>query len=151
MPRSDLECLVYVSSAVSLLSRGETENLLQGARERNKEYDITGVLLQIDGNYMQYIEGPKDNLDIIYKIIQEDEQHTGLILIARDAIESRQFGEWPLAYYAMDGQDDLGSPGERQLIEKIQNLPGDNPSTSQIVLKSFWDRGHSQWARGRSQ
>ena len=144
MPKSDLESLVYVSSAARLLSLDEMEYLLQRARERNKEYGITGVKLQIDGNYLQYLEGPKDNLDIIYRIIQQNEQHSGLIMITRDAIESRQFGDWPLAYYAMDGRDDVGSPDERKLIEKMQELPGDNPSAALIVLKSFWDRGHSQ-------
>jgi len=144
MPKSDLDSLVYVSSAVRLLNLEEISYLLNRARDRNKEYGITGVLLQIDGNYMQYLEGLKDNLDIIYNIIQEDEQHTGLILIAREAIEVRLFSDWPLAYYAMDGRDDVGSPDERQLIEKMKELPSDNPSTAQIVLKSFWNRGRSQ-------
>jgi hypothetical protein len=89
MPESDLDSLVYVSSAVRLLSLDEISDLLKRARERNKEYGITGVLLYIGGNFMQYIEGPKDNLDVIYKIIREDEQHTGLIMVSREAIENR--------------------------------------------------------------
>jgi len=141
MHETDLDSLVYVSSAVRLLSPEEIEYLLNRARERNKEYGITGVLLQIDGNFMQYIEGPKDNLDIIYKIIREDEQHTGLILVAREAIESRQFGDWSLAYYAKDGEDYVGSPSERQLLVKSLELPSTNPSTARIVLHNFWISG----------
>jgi hypothetical protein len=144
MPKSDLDSIVYVSSAVRLFSLDETEYLVKRARERNKEYGITGVKLQIDGNFIEYLEGPKENLDIIYKIIREDEQHTGLILIAREAIESRLFGDWPLAYFAQDGGDYVGSPGERQLFETILELPDDNPSTAQIVLNSFWYRSGSQ-------
>ena len=143
MPESDLDSLVYVSSAVRLLSLEEIGYLLKRARERNKEYGITGVLLYIGGNFMQYIEGPKDNLDIIYKIIREDDQHTGLILVSREAIESRQFADWSMAYQTKDVEGYVGSPSERRLIEMILELPNDNPSTARIVLHGFWDRGGS--------
>ena len=67
MPDSDLESLVYVSSAVRLLNLEEIGYLLRRARERNTEYGITGVLLYVGGNFMQYIEASKkkDNPEII--------------------------------------------------------------------------------------
>ena len=102
MHKPNLSALVYVSSAVRPLSLEEIGYLLQRARERNKEYGITGVLLYIGDNFMQYIEGHKDNLDIIYKIIQEDDQHTGLVLVSREAIQDREFGDWAMAYKIID-------------------------------------------------
>ena len=143
MPDSDLDSLVYVSSAVRLLNFEEIAYLLKRARERNKEHGITGVLLYIGGNFMQYIEGPKDNLDTIYKIIQKDDKHTGLILVSRETIESRQFGDWSMAFQTKDVEGYVGSSSDRKLIEMILELPNDNPSTARIVLHSFWDRGGS--------
>ncbi|MFZ9038767.1 MAG: BLUF domain-containing protein [Gammaproteobacteria bacterium] len=143
MPDADLDALVYVSSAVRLLNHEEIDYLLRRARERNKEYGVTGILLYIGGNFMQYIEGPRDNVDIIYKIIQEDELHSGIILVSREAIESRQFGDWAMAYQTRDVEGYVGSPGERRLIEMILEMPGDNPSTAQIVLHSFWSQNGS--------
>ena len=140
MPDSDLDSLVYVSSAVRLLNFEEIAYLLKRARERNKEYGITGVLLYIGGNFMQYIEGPKDNLDIIYKIICEDKQHTGIILVSREAIKDRQFGDWSMAFQTKELEGYVGSPGERKLIDMILELPDNNPSTARIVLHSFWER-----------
>ena len=140
MSDENLDSLVYVSSAVRLLSHEEIDYLLRRARERNKEYGVTGILLYIGGNFMQYIEGPRDNLDVIYKIIQEDELHRGLILVSREAIESRQFDDWAMAYQTRDVEGYVGSPGERKLIEMILEMPGDNPSTAQIVLHSFWSQ-----------
>ncbi len=140
MSDTDLDALVYVSSAVRLLKHEEIDYLLRRARERNKEYDVTGILLYIGGNFMQYIEGPRDSLDAIYKIIQEDELHKGLILVSREAIDSRQFGDWAMAYQTRDVEGYVGSPGERKLIEMILEMPEDNPSTAQIVLHSFWSQ-----------
>ncbi len=143
MPAAELNSLVYVSSAVRLLSPAEIEYLLTRARERNQEYGITGVLLYIGGNFMQYIEGPADNLELVYKIIREDEQHSGIILVTREAIEERQFGDWSMAYQTRDAQDYVGSPEERGLLEKQLKLPPTNPSTARIVLHSFWNRNSS--------
>ncbi len=143
MSDENLDSLVYVSSALRLLSHEEIDYLLRRARERNKEYGVTGILLYIGGNFMQYIEGPRENLDIIYKIIQEDELHSGIILVSREAIESRQFGDWAMAYQTRDVEGYVGSPGERKLIEMILEMPGDNPSTAQIVLHSFWSQNRS--------
>jgi hypothetical protein len=143
MPCSDLESLVYVSSAVTLLTHEEIGHLLNRARERNKEYGITGILLYVGGNFMQYLEGSKDNLDIIYRIIQQDDHHSGLIQVSREAIESRLFGDWAMAYQTREVEGYVGSPGERNLIEMILQLPDDNPSTAQIVLRGFWDRSGS--------
>ncbi len=140
MSDENLDSLVYVSSAVRLLSHEEIDYLLRRARERNKEYEVTGILLYIGGNFMQYIEGPRDNLDVIYKIIQEDELHSGIILVSREAIEQRQFGDWAMAYQTRDVEGYVGSPGERKLIEMILEMPGDNQSTAQIVLHSFWSQ-----------
>jgi hypothetical protein len=143
MAETDLDSIVYVSSAVRLLSLDEIGYLLKRARERNKEHRITGVLLYIGGNFMQYLEGPKDNLDVIYKIIQEDEQHTGIILVSREVIEERQFSDWSMGFQTREVEGYVGSPSERQLIEMILEPPNDDPSTARIVLHSFWARSGS--------
>ena len=135
-----LDSLVYVSSAVRPLNPEEISYLLNRARARNREYDITGVLLYISSNFMQYLEGPKDNLDIIYKIIQEDDQHTGIILLDRESIERRQFGDWSMAYQTVDVEGYVGSPSERKLIEMLLEYPEVKPSPARIVLNSFWNR-----------
>jgi len=143
MAESNLDSIVYVSSALRLLSLDEIGYLLKRARERNREYGITGVLLYIGGNFMQYLEGPKDNLDVIYKIIQEDEQHFGIIMVSREAIEDRQFSDWSMGFQTKEVEGYVGSPSERQLIEMILELPEDNPSAARIVLHSFWARSGS--------
>lgn len=140
MSKSDLNSLIYVSSAVKLLSIDEIGHLLTRARERNKEYGITGVLLYMGGNFMQYIEGPKDKLDDIYKIIQKAKQHTGIILVSREAIKDRQFADWSMGFQTKEVEGYVSSPGERKLIETLLEFPTDNPSPARVVLRSFWDR-----------
>ena len=143
MPESQLESIVYVSSAIRLLSLEEIAHLLARARERNKEYGVTGVLLYIGGNFMQYIEGPGEGLDVIYKIIREDKLHSGIILVSREDIKSRQFDDWSMAFQTKEHEGYISPPGERELINTILEPPAGNPSSAQIVLRSFWQRSGS--------
>ena len=140
MSEPGLDSLVYVSSAVKLLSPEEIEYLLTRARQRNTEYGITGVLLYIGGNFMQYIEGPTGNLEVIYNIIREDKLHTGIILVTREPVEKLEFGDWSMAYQTRDVQGYVGSPDEKVLLEQNLERPETNPSTARIVLHSFWNR-----------
>lgn len=135
-----LNSLVYVSSEVKPLNPEEISYLLNRARTRNSEYDVTGVLLYISSNFMQYLEGPEESLDFIFKLIQKDDRHTGVILVDQEEIESRQFGDWSMAYQTRDVEGYVGSPGERKLIEMLLDLPDENPSSARIVLNSFWNR-----------
>ena len=140
MTDSNLESIVYVSSAVRLLTFDEIGHLLKRARERNMEYGVTGVLLYDGGNFMQYIEGPKNNLDVIYKIIEDDKQHTGIILLSREALEKRQFADWSMGFQTKEVEGYAGSPSDRRLIEMMLELTEGSPSKARILLYGFWSR-----------
>ena len=144
MASNDLESIVYVSSAGKLLNFDDIENLLKPARLRNQEYGITGVLLYIGGNFMQYLEGPANSLDVIYRIIEEDDHHNGIIQISREAIEERQFSDWSMAFQTRNTEGFVGAPSDRKLIDMIMNAPAEEPNTAQIVLRGFWERSLSK-------
>lgn len=141
MTDSKLESIVYVSSAVRLLGLEEISRILERARARNREYGVTGILLYIGGNFMQYLEGPGESLDVIYKIIEEDPHHSGLIQISREAIDNRQFDNWSMAFQTREFEGYVGTPGENRAIDIVLAHAAGNPSPAQIVLRSFWERG----------
>ncbi len=53
---SNLYCIVYLSSATNLMTDAEIEALLVSARNSNAAQNITGVLMYLDGNFVQCIE-----------------------------------------------------------------------------------------------
>ena len=140
MAEPDLEAIVYVSSAVRLLELDEILHILKRSRLRNAAHGVSGVLLYVGGNFMQYLEGPKSGLETIYEIIHRDETHSGIIQVSREAIQTRQFGDWSMGFQSREFEGYVGSPQERKLIEMILDLPEDNPSTARIVLNGFWRR-----------
>jgi len=86
-----MEYIVYVSTAKRLLTELELVNLLNVARDKNKKYDITGMLLYCEGTFMQVIEGDKDSLSLIYSAIEQDTRHKNIIKLATGKIDKRNF------------------------------------------------------------
>jgi hypothetical protein len=94
---SDLCCIVYVSTAYTIPTESELENLLAKARDFNKIMGVTGVLLHHDRMFFQYIEGACGDgagLNAVYEKIKESKQHHNIIELFSEKIDRRLFGDW---------------------------------------------------------
>lgn len=110
-----LRSIIYVSSATELFTSETLRDLLAVSRRNNAARGISGILLYWDGNFLQYIEGPREQLDLLMTKVGQDTRHSGLIVLARDDIETRAFPDWTMAFERMkgteDGQSDYLSDG----------------------------------------
>ena len=95
---SHLIHLIYCSSAKHAFSRSELSVLLINARRKNAQRGITGILLYSDGSFFQVLEGERDNVDMLFKIISGDERHNNVTVIIRESIAKRAFGDWTMGY-----------------------------------------------------
>ena len=82
---------VYVSSAVDLMSSDELLKLLTVSRNNNSQIGITGMLLHKDGNFIQAIEGPEDQVRKLLEKIRKDSRHRGVITLVEGYTDQRQF------------------------------------------------------------
>jgi hypothetical protein len=80
------------------MSKKSIEEFLFQIREKNKQLTITGVLLLIQGKFVQYIEGPAEEIDKVYESISHDSRHTDMILLDAGDLNQRQFNDWSMAY-----------------------------------------------------
>lgn len=151
----DLQSLIYVSSAVHPLSRGEIDRLLECARARNTREGITGVLLYSHGNFMQYLEGPADNLANVYEIIRADSKHQGIIELLREPILQREFADWSMAFRSITA---FGVSNPLELDAKFSPRSAQawsGSSAAYTLLSKFWNKGivpgYFQVHRGNGQ
>jgi hypothetical protein len=87
-----------MSSQSQVLKKQDIEDMLFQIREKNKRLAITGILLLIQGKFVQYIEGQSTEIDNVYDSIKRDSRHNELILLDSGALETRQFKDWSMAY-----------------------------------------------------
>ncbi len=90
--------IIYLSSAIDSVDETELEKLLLKARLYNIENNITGILLHIDGDFIQVLEGYKEKVVNLYEKISSDIRHKGLIIVSKGEVEKRQFNDWSMGY-----------------------------------------------------
>lgn len=140
---AQLHSLVYVSSATRTPQETDLQHLLQRARERNLQCGVTGVLLFDDGNFMQYIEGPPDGLAEVYRHIERDPLHSGIIELCRQVSGVRLFKDWLMGVRVMNspqlnGEFLTDSDLESRFNDDMADGAG---SASVVLLQGFWLRG----------
>lgn len=92
--------IIYLSSATKFMSDFELNNLLEMARVNNKTKSITGLLLYIDGDFIQIIEGNDFEVNNLYSNIQFDKRHKNIICVSDEKITKRQFPDWSMGFNA---------------------------------------------------
>jgi hypothetical protein len=97
-----LHSITYTSVASYALSKADLEHLLSTARKRNLEHHITGVLLYVEGRFMQYLEGPKAGLEVVLPHIKASPMHHHLDMQAMKTIDAREYEAWSMAYVTPD-------------------------------------------------
>lgn len=102
--------LVYASSAIKLLSDEALAEILRVSRTNNAQLDITGLLLYKDGNFIQVLEGPDENVRAVYQKIQRDPLHKSLMLLLEEPITERLFPDWSMGFQRVEHQT-LDLPG----------------------------------------
>ena len=88
---SDLRCIVYLSVATKPITDAEMEALLVSARKFNAAQNVTGILLHLDGNFVQYIEGTEDALHKVYQRITRSSKHKDIVQKINESIPVRNF------------------------------------------------------------
>ncbi len=119
-----------MSNQALILKENDIEKLLFQIREKNKKLAITGLLLLIQGKFIQYIEGPEEEIEKVYKKIKNDPRHNQLILLDSGDIDDRQFKDWSMAYKKIDD-------------EVVENITGyKNLELDDLFLKPYQEGKH---------
>lgn len=127
-----------MSNQAQILKENDIEKLLFQIREKNKRLAITGLLLLIQGKFIQYIEGPEDEIEKVYDKIKSDPRHNQLILLDSGDIDERQFKDWSMAYKKIDDQTVEDITGYKNLeLDDIFLKP--NQEKKHPVLKVLYN------------
>ena len=124
--------LIYVSKAVDAQSRTLTDSILRQAHAWNTQNDITGVLCEGQGVFLQALEGERGKVTRLYARISADPRHKDLELIHCESIPSRRYGDWSMARVSLSDVDphtkivwpefDPYSPSGLQVMAHIDEL-----------------------------
>jgi hypothetical protein len=99
--------LIYISRAVGPQTTTVTSQILETARAFNKSHDLTGVLCQGKGLYVQVLEGERSVVNSLYRRIAADSRHVDAEIVLFGEIKNRQFKDWSMALVNLSIDDPM--------------------------------------------
>ena len=93
--------VIYTSVALEKFSQLQLRELLIVSRRNNQPRGLTGLLLYQDGLFMQFLEGPKQEVSRLINILRKDTRHGNLRIVKQGNLPQRLFPEWSMAYKAL--------------------------------------------------
>ncbi len=141
--------IVYTSSATKPLSTQEIKALELAASERNLKLDITGLLIYQNGKFLQFLEGPKNQVETLFSSIELDKRHQAINFLRHEPIVKRQFTDWYMKYINVDSIKDNEGFIYKKLFDlntnSIQEL--DSAFSSLNLLLNF-KKNYSNYSQG---
>ena len=99
--------LLYVSQPVGPVTTTMTTLILEKSDKNNKKENITGVLCQGSGLWMQVLEGERSKVNLLYARIMSDRNHKNVELLSLEEITQRRFGKWSMALVYLSKDDPM--------------------------------------------
>jgi hypothetical protein len=124
-----LVTLCYQSRAKRQPSSDDLAQLVLEARERNKQFGVTGMLVHEGGRFYQWLEGPETALEGLWSSIKRDDRHEDIELLGEGVTPVRLFSEWDLRFLSRPE----GAPPSR---DSVQFLTTSEAATAPIFEPS---------------
>ena len=99
--------LLYASKPVGPITTFVTSSILEVCSVNNKKAEITGVLCQGSGIYMQVIEGQRSAINALYSRIISDKRHNQIELLSFEEVGQRRYGQWSMALVQLSIDDPM--------------------------------------------
>lgn len=97
--------LIYLSRPAGPQTAALTDSILRQAHAWNTQNDITGMLCEGQGVYLQALEGERNKVTNLYARIHADPRHKDLELLHCESITERRYPDWSMARVSLSDVD----------------------------------------------
>jgi hypothetical protein len=127
--------IVYTSTATEHLSCADLNELLLGARNRNKTLGVSGTLVFHGGTFLQALEGEKRAVNEIFASILTDPRHRDIEVLHRGpGFDQRVFGDWSMGFADFTGAATM-LKGFIRLNEQVRSRELDGTRAIELLAK----------------
>ena len=129
--------LLYTSLAVKVFSDDELLDLLSASRANNTRREITGMLVHVNGEFVQLLEGEKSAVQALFTKIKGDPRHKTVTVFYEGAIRRRAFEQWSMAFKSLPDVANAGAiPGLEAFSSTTSpaNLIAANPNVGKELF-----------------
>lgn len=91
-----IRTLVYASQTAETVTAIRIRRIVADAAVFNELAGVTGLLLYDGGRFLQYLEGPQDGVDAVFKRVLASTSHLEIVELARGVVGERLLPYWPM-------------------------------------------------------
>jgi hypothetical protein len=130
--------LIYSSIAAENTTFETVLEILNQAKSRNQEHNISGMLV-FDGNiFLQCIEGEETDIDQLYTNLENDLRHHSLHFYGFRIVQERIFSEWTMGY--VNHRDEIIKVYERLTGNRSLDLESLDYRRAKLLLRDLSKR-----------
>ncbi|WP_185982646.1 BLUF domain-containing protein [Aureimonas mangrovi] len=93
--------LTYSSSLRPTVTPDEIDEIVRRSDVSNRQLGISGMLALDGGRVCQILEGAEAGVQSLYRRIERDKRHEGVVVIDQRPIKSRAFASWGMTRRSM--------------------------------------------------
>jgi len=131
-----MHSLVYRSVANESFTIPQIYGMLSKAKDYNAEHGITGCLLYHNNQFLQLLEGEKDQVINLFQRISMDDRHREVSILESEHGEERLFDHWNMAFHDY-GQNGLSANLKLGQIDAFLQASDAFNKNSRSVLRFF--------------
>ena len=127
--------ICYVSNSDRKLEHQQIEELLRFCQDKNKRLGIKGLLIYSEGKFFQILEGDKKVILPLFRKIEKDSRHDGIIQVIGRDIEQGSFDGYKVDIVKADRQLKREIP--KEYIEVLHGIPPKVKEPMKRMLSMF--------------
>ncbi|MEO9869746.1 BLUF domain-containing protein [Ekhidna sp.] len=126
---------IYTSTPRDQVTLETLKEIKIVSQKNNPEKDITGILLGMENKYLQYLEGPEDNVNELFSKIWKDSRHQHVTQWIKGYSEERVFGDWSMGSWMLTNDELKNMPSLSDLKKFLEDpLKNELKSTKFIAM-----------------
>ncbi len=90
--------IIYVSTAAGAQTASDINDILEGSQKWNRANDVTGVLCEGEGVFLQCLEGERRRVTQLYARIYADPRHSDVQMIHCESVPNRRYKNWSMGH-----------------------------------------------------
>ncbi|WP_436514540.1 BLUF domain-containing protein [Ekhidna sp. To15] len=123
---------IYTSTPREKVTMETLREITQASQKNNPEKEITGILLGIENKFLQYLEGPEENVNALYEKIWKDPRHQNVTQWIKGYSNDRVFKDWSMGSWMLTNDELKNLPA----LSDLKNFL-DDPINSELQSKKF--------------
>jgi hypothetical protein len=125
------------------MSVSDLERILADARSGNEAREVTGVLVYVDGVFLQILEGNEDTVRELMRHIAADSRHAAVKVFHEAEVDEPMFGNWRMAFLSATPEQMAvwagleGTASLEAILEEVRRSPQWVARVAANILKTL--------------